>query len=128
MAEWSLFPVEAKALLLSERRAELLAENMVNASTPNYVPRDFDFKTAMTNNGALINTHDAETPTHLAVNEGASGVNIQPVVEQTNSYDGNAVDINQERVKFMKNSLVYQSSLSFITSRLKNVLSAIKGE
>ena len=38
-----IFGVSAKALALSERRASILTDNIVNSSTPHYKARDIDF-------------------------------------------------------------------------------------
>lgn len=122
----SIFGIQEKALILSEKRAQLLAENMANASTPNYKARDFDFKAALENDNAVKLVKSESGPAHIEINEGKDGVQIMTRDGISNSYDGNTVDKDTERVFFMQNTLKYQSSLSFINSRVKKILSAFK--
>lgn len=124
----NIFGVQAKALLLSEKRADLLAKNMANASTPNYKAQDFDFKAAMKNEQALKLIEHPLSAGHLAINEGKNGIDIHTQAGPNNSYDGNTVDKDVERVKFMENALTYQTSISFIKSRASSIITAIKGE
>ena len=53
----SALGVHADALLLRGKRAEVLANNIANADTPNYKARDFDFA-AMQRDGPSQNGSD----------------------------------------------------------------------
>ena len=61
-----VFSVHPQALLLHERRAEVLASNLANADTPGYKARDFDFhkvlKMENNNEGRLATIRGLVTP------------------------------------------------------------------
>jgi flagellar basal-body rod protein FlgB len=42
--------------------------------------------------------------------------------------DGNTVDTQMEFAEFARNSMHYQASLTFLSGRIKSLLTAIKGE
>ena len=128
------FGTHAQALLLRSRRAEVLAANIANADTPGYKARDIDFRSALQ---AARATSSVEGPgtvrlraTHAAhAGAGASGVAaaellyrwpLQPAV------DGNTVDAHVEKGEFMRNSVLYSASLTFLNARVNGLLSALR--
>lgn len=44
------------------------------------------------------------------------------------SMDGNSVDLNRERANFADNSIRYEATLRFINSRVRSMMTAIRGE
>ena len=44
------------------------------------------------------------------------------------SLDGNTVDMERERVRFTENAVSYQTTLSFLNSRIKGINSALTGQ
>jgi flagellar basal-body rod protein FlgB len=128
----NLFGIHEQALLLRERRAELLAENLANADTPEYKARDVDFRSvlAATEGTAPDKAARVSHPRHIRVawgggedfNEVQFRVPTQPAI------DGNTVDPDTERGAFLDNSLRYQASLQFIERRIRSLLSALRGE
>jgi flagellar basal-body rod protein FlgB len=44
------------------------------------------------------------------------------------SLDGNTVESNTENSLFTENSLRYQATSTFLTSKIKGVMSALRGE
>jgi flagellar basal-body rod protein FlgB len=44
------------------------------------------------------------------------------------SVDGNTVDTEVEKAEFMRNAVQYQVSLDLLDSKVKNLLTAIRGE
>lgn len=127
--------IHAQALILRSRRAEVLAANLANADTPNYKARDIDFKAALTaaQNQLVTHTARAETthPAHIALAAPAQSI---PDVElvyrepQQSNVDGNTVDAQKEHSEFMQNALQYQASLTFLSGRIRSLLTAIRGE
>jgi len=133
-----LFGLHDDALVLRSRRSELLARNLANADTPNYLARDMDFSSvlaAQTANGAgTLPLSGRAAP--LAVTSsghnnggGAAGegdllyrIPMQPAV------DGNTVDTDLERAEFTRNALAYEASLRFLNSRVRSLIGALKGE
>jgi flagellar basal-body rod protein FlgB len=120
----------ANALELRGKRAELLASNMANADTPNYKARDFDFQSALGQAQGQQVALRATTRGHIAP-EGA-GAGLQPSLQyripSQPALDGNTVDIQLEKSAFTENAVQYQATLSFLDSRIKGLMNALRGE
>jgi flagellar basal-body rod protein FlgB len=118
--------IHAQALVLRARRAEVIAANLANADTPNYLARDLDFQALLVSaqeRGSLQVTHIR----HLQAPGGNPGellyrVPIQPAI------DGNTVEDEQEKAAFADNALRYQASLRLLGGHIQGLLSAIRGE
>ena len=50
------------------------------------------------------------------------------IPNQPDTGDGNTVDVQTERTNFMQNSMEYQASLSFLSSKIQTMRKAIKGQ
>lgn len=123
----SIFGISGKALQLTEDRSVMLANNLVNSSTPNYKAKDIDFTQAMQNANqmyALDRTHS----NHINVTNQAGGERMLYRVPMQMSLDGNTVDSEIERKNFIENALRYQVSLTFIQNKSDELMKAIKGE
>ncbi|HIA08596.1 MAG TPA: flagellar basal body rod protein FlgB [Chromatiaceae bacterium] len=124
------FGIHQHTLALRARRAEVLAANMVNADTPNYKARDYDFDAALkqaaaTGAAKIKSTHSRHiqtTPAGLAPGELLYRTPLHA------SLDGNTVDSQKEQVEFSQNAAQYQASIRFLTGRVKGLLSAIRGD
>ena len=127
----SALGIHPQALTLRSQRAEVLAANLANADTPNYKARDIDFKSVLS---AAQNATGTALP--LAASNAA---HIQPLASQSQaellyrnprqpSVDGNTVDSQVEYTEFARNALQYQSSLTFLSGRIKTLLTAIRGD
>ncbi len=118
--------IHARALELRSQRAEVIAANLANADTPNYLARDVDFHAALARaqgGGAMT----ATDPRHLQAPGSGAGelkfrVPTQPAV------DGNTVDTQHESAAFAENALHYQGSLRLLNGRIRSLISAIRGE
>ena len=130
----------AKALVLRADRQRIIASNIANVDTPNYVARDFNFSDALEN---MTKSHGSSSGTttsmsglstthgrHLELNaEGGSGDRkLGYAVATQPSMDGNSVDLDRERAVFADNALRYESTLRFINGHVKTMLSAIQGQ
>lgn len=115
--EDGLFGLHGKALELRSQRLNLLASNIANASTPGFKARDINFEQALRD--ATDNGNDVQK----AMN-GAMGYRIplQP------SLDGNTVELSTEQTIFAENAVKYQTTLSFLESRINTITRALKGE
>jgi flagellar basal-body rod protein FlgB len=124
------FGVHPAALQLRGERAKVLAENLVNADTPNYKARDFDFQSAMkqasSQQAGLLR---ATSSRHIQPGGAQPG---QPQmlyrVPFSPSLDGNTVESQAEQGKFAENSVHYQASLTLLGQRITGLLGAIRGE
>jgi flagellar basal-body rod protein FlgB len=113
---------------------EILADNLANADTPNYKARDIDFKTAL----AQAGSPDASLPLtttsagHLGGTSATGDVDLSGAVKYrvplAPSLDGNTVDAQLEQAAFADNTVRYQATLTFITSKLKSLMTAITGQ
>ncbi|TAM46271.1 MAG: flagellar basal body rod protein FlgB [Gammaproteobacteria bacterium] len=125
--------ISAQALSLRTRRAEVLAANLANADTPNYKARDIDFSSALTaaqkqlssnNDGGLHLT----SANHMTLPGDSGGLELLYRTPSQASLDGNSVDSQMEHAAFMENAVRYQASLSFLSGRIRTLLTAIRGE
>lgn len=119
--------VHTQALELRSRRAEILAANLANVDTPNYLARDLDFKTTLASSlgtgGALKATHAV----HLQARSDSSGELLYRMPVQM-AIDGNTVEEEQEKSEFSDNALRYQAGLRLLGNRIQGLLTAIRGE
>lgn len=124
--------IHPQALKLSAQRSEVLAANLANADTPNYKAQDIDFKTALANSGAHsgILAMTATQTGHIPLNQSAAELNAQLKYRTPNaaSLDGNTVDAQVEQANFAQNAVRYQSSLTFINAKFRNLMTAITGQ
>lgn len=125
------FGVHEKALMLRSQRAQVLAENLANADTPNYKAKDIDFKSAL---DAVKGEYAAgkmrsTNPQHFGANNTAS-FSSELIDRQSSqpSMDGNTVDSQVEQSAFLRNALEYQVSLRLLSGKIKGLMTAIKGE
>lgn len=129
----NLFGIHTQALELWQRRAGVLANNLANADTPDYLARDIDFRKAL---AAASGTSDGnlplEAPTRGQIGSGpnaapAAAAPLEYRVPAQPSMDGNTVDTQIEQAQFAANNVHYQASLSFITAQIHMLRTAITG-
>lgn len=120
------------ALKLRAQRMELLSSNLANADTPNYKARDVDFRSVLADvqsgnpaQGTSLHTTNAR---HLGGADQSASGEVQYRNPLQPSIDGNTVDPQVEKAKFMENALQYQATLSFIDGRIKTLRKAIRGD
>jgi flagellar basal-body rod protein FlgB len=130
------------ALSLRAQRQQLLASNIANADTPGYKARDVDFSKAL--QGALARSGPAgqaapaaapgtlmkTSGAHLSPKAGMTIAGLEPQYRKTvqGSVDGNTVDMDVERNHFTDNALRYEAGVTFVSSKLKGLLTAIQGQ
>lgn len=120
------------ALQLLSQRQDILASNIANVDTPGYLARDIDFsqqlKDAVENNikstgdVSLILTSGKHIP---AIAPSINNDQLLYRIPDQPSADGNTVDMDRERVNFADNTIKYQTSLTILSSQLKNMMSVI---
>jgi flagellar basal-body rod protein FlgB len=119
-------------LRLKASRAELLANNLANADTPNFKARDIDFKSALASelsgekrqSFTLANTQAQHLP-------GQSVTSLDHLLFRTPiqpSVDGNTVEEQIEHSAYMKNALGFQASFTMLNGKFKGLMSAVRGE
>lgn len=124
--------VHAPALNLRSQRTEVLAANLANADTPGYRARDIDFKNALA--AASGGSSAVSLATTKAGHIGAASVGGTPSPELkyrvplAPALDGNTVDAQLEQAAFAENTVRYQATLSFISSKFRALMTAITGQ
>ncbi|MGL5290501.1 MAG: flagellar basal body rod protein FlgB [Vibrionaceae bacterium] len=112
------------------KRAEILASNLANANTPGYKAKELNFAQALqsASSGQSIGLNRTDGRHIFAGSSTLQGQTLYRVPNQPDTGDGNTVDEQLEKNLFMQNSLEYQASLDFLSSKFKNLSKALKGE
>jgi len=127
--------VHQDALKLYAQRTAVLANNIANADTPNFKAQDVDFRAVLASTGsgstgagalALATTNGAHVSGSSATAGTASGLKYR--VPLAPSLDGNTVDVQLEQAAFADNSVRYQAALTFLTSKFRDLMTAITGQ
>ena len=122
------FGVHDDALLLFERRNQLLAENIANVDTPDYKARDIDFNKVLQGQQAesvsLKTTHQG----HIDTSNQAFSEDIEFREVEQSSADGNTVDLQKEKAAFAENSMRYQTTMRILSGRISGLKTSFRGE
>jgi flagellar basal-body rod protein FlgB len=115
------------ALNIKARRVQVISENIINASTPNYRAKDINFEKIL---GDRINQEGSNN--HSSVHAQLSSREIQAStfyrVPLSPSVDNNTVEIGVEQAKFGQATSDYQASLQFFEGKVSSLFKAIRGE
>lgn len=122
------FGIHDNALLLFERRTQLLAENIANADTPGYKARDIDFNSALRNAQVNQVKMAATQKGHIQLPANSLDQHTQYRVPDQSSADGNTVDMQKEQAAFAENNIRYQTTLNILSRRISGLVNAFKGE
>lgn len=114
---------------LSERQ-RLIAENIANASTPGYRPRDLDtagfermLASAAGGRGlAMTRTN----PAHMAPGGAPAAVNIVTHDDSETTIDGNAVVLEEQMARAAETRMQYETGLALYQKGLELVRMAIR--
>lgn len=125
--------IHEKALGFRAQRAEVLANNISNADTPNYKARDLDFSSVLAaENEKVQNGHFALNMTNsrhieaegMSMNEGA----LLYRTPSAPSMDQNTVDSQVEQANYTENAMGFQASFTLLNSKFKGLVAALRGE
>jgi flagellar basal-body rod protein FlgB len=125
--------IHEKALGFRAQRAEVLANNISNADTPNYKARDLDFSSVLAaendkaQNGrfALNMTNSRHIEAEGMGNQDGSLLYRTP---SQPSLDQNTVDSQVEQANYTENAMGFQASFTLLNSKFKGLVSALRGE
>lgn len=124
--------IHDSALRIRAQRAEVIAENLANADTPNYKARDLDFQSILQNQSQSQNRGLEMNVSNNGHRPGGATLYTDQELMYRNplapSVDGNTVEAHVEHAKYMENSLAFQSSFTFLNSKFKGLMTAIRGE
>lgn len=124
-----------KSVDLRAKNQNLIASNIANAETPNFVPKTLAFEQEL--QGALKNRSGGQRPAstphprHIPVH--GAGTALQSVsgkvVEtpaNTPGKDGNAVELENEMGKMAENQIMFNASVQMLTKKFEGLRTAIR--
>jgi flagellar basal-body rod protein FlgB len=116
MTEIGLFALAEQRLAWADQRQAVLAQNIANASTPDFQPSDLpSFASTLANVGSMAPVRTQ--PGHLA---GTSGGLLQPVKQnEAHGPDGNGVALDTQLTKVADT----ETTQSLVTSIYKKYMS-----
>ena len=104
-----------------------------NADTPNYQARDIDFRSALAaasgqkDGGVHLATTSARHIPTTGVN-GTGAAELKYRAPLAPALDGNTVDPQLEQAAFAENSVRYQATLTFLSTKFRGLMTAITGQ
>lgn len=122
------FGVHDNALLLFERRTQLLSENIANADTPGYKARDIDFNQVLKNQREQSVKLNTTNKGHIDLSQDAFAEDIEFRQVDQSSADGNTVDMQKEKAAFAENAVRYQTTLRVLSGKIMGLKSVFRGE
>ncbi|WP_410473353.1 flagellar basal body rod protein FlgB [Guyparkeria sp. TX1] len=130
-----LLGIHDDALIFQERSLKMRAENIANADTPGYKARAMSFDQAMetalqskSSSAGSAGRLKTEDPRQIGGGGVSSGIREGFSVPDAPALDGNTVDLDKERVGFTQDAVGYQTTLSFLNSRVSGIKKALSGQ
>ena len=123
----SALAVAEQSMLVTSKRAEVLATNLANANTPGYKARDIDFKAIMSEqqlDAGLKGTR----PGHFETGFTETLASRERSLGEGDVQNGNTVSKEKEQAAYTENSIRYLASLRFLDGNVKGLLKALRGE
>jgi flagellar basal-body rod protein FlgB len=124
-----------KSVDLRAKNQNLIASNIANAETPNFVPKSLAFEEEL--QGALKNRTNGQRASslphqrHIPVR--GAGASLQSVSGKiietpalTPGKDGNAVELENEMGKLAENQIMFNASVQMLTKKFEGLRSAIR--
>ena len=119
------------ALSAQTYRQQVLAANITNADTPNYKARDVDFR-------AVLQAAQQQPAQQVSLAAGDSrhlplsgnhplAQHVLYRQDQQVGLDGNSVNLDHEQGAFTDNAIRYQATITFMSGKIKGLLTAIQG-
>ena len=129
----SALGIHDKALSFRAQRAEVLANNMANADTPNFKARDLDFASVLAEQSAKSAGGEFQLNRSNSRHIDAQGLvsadaALRYRMPAEPSLDQNTVDLQKEQSSYAENSVQFQASFTLLNSKFKGLISALRGE
>jgi flagellar basal-body rod protein FlgB len=125
--------IHEQALGFRAQRAEVLANNIANADTPNYKARDLEFSKVLaaqnekTNGGTFaLNMTNSRHIEAEGLGNGDESLMYRTPMQP--SIDQNTVDAQLEQSNYAENAVGFQASFTLLNSKFKGLMSALRGE
>jgi flagellar basal-body rod protein FlgB len=120
--------IHTDALAFRARRAEVLANNLINGDTPNFKARDIRFSDALKREQSHPVGLRRTNAKHLAQTSNSISSDKLYRTPLQPSIDGNTVDAELEESKYMRNALEFQASFTMLNGKFRGLAAAIRGE
>jgi len=126
-----LFSLLSSRMSWLSARQSLLAQNVANADTPDYVARDMkpmDFQTLMTgqNSGTGLATTNAR---HFDIRSaGSPGFDQEDAFGEGGTPSGNIVSLEQEMIKLSDTQIQYQTATNLYQKAVNMFRTALGGQ
>lgn len=123
--------INENALTVRNERLQLIAENIANASTPNFKAKDLDFAKAMAKFQGKENNLVATDDQHIGIPKNFGTSTDDALVYRvplSPSLDNNTVELSIEQANYGKEAAHYQASLQFLESRISGIRKALRGD
>jgi len=123
-----------KNIDLRARNQNLIASNIANAETPNYVPKSLAFEDELQGalkgkgrGGAPVLTNDRHLPLKSTGNRLQSVTGrIVETPANTPGKDGNAVEFENEMGRMMENQVMYNASVQILAKKFEGLKTALR--
>ncbi|HEX8592515.1 MAG TPA: flagellar basal body rod protein FlgB [Pseudomonas sp.] len=125
--------IHEQALNFRAKRAEVLANNITNADTPNYKARDLEFSSVLAaeNDKAKNGTFALNKTNNRHIEAEGVGDTDGSLLYRTPSapsLDQNTVDAQVEQASYAENAIGFQASFTLLNSKFKGLVAALRGE
>ena len=125
--------IHEQALGFRAQRAEVLANNITNADTPNYKARDLDFSKVLAeqnektkSGGFALNITNSRHIEAQGLGNGDESLLYRTPMQP--SIDQNTVDAQLEQSNYAQNAVGFQASFTLLNSKFKGLVAALRGE
>ncbi|MEX0963833.1 MAG: flagellar basal body rod protein FlgB [Pseudohongiellaceae bacterium] len=123
------FGIHAAALSFRSQRGSVLAANIANSATPDFLARDYDFRTALKKfSGDQVVAMQSTNPMHIKTSASNEFGDLLYRVPTRTTTNGNTVEADVEQAAFSDNALRYQTSLQFLNGSISGLRKAITGK
>lgn len=125
-----------KSVDLRAKNQNLIASNIANVETPNFVPKSLAFEDELQGalkNGSRGGSAPAAThPRHIQIHGSGGGLQsvsgkIIETPASTPGKDGNAVELENEMGKMTENQVMFNASVQMLSKKFEGLRTAIKG-
>lgn len=126
-----------KSVDLRAKSQNLIASNVANAETPNFIPKTLDFEQEL--QGALKTRQSGQRTSsvpharHIPIRGGGTGGTLQSVTgkvvetpAKTPGKDGNAVELENEMGRMAENQVMFNASVQMLSKKFEGLRSAIR--
>ena len=126
--------IHEQALGFRAQRAEVIANNIANADTPNYKARDLDFSAVLasqqekTRSGPFAMSVTRQRHIEVAGLGDAGDGSLLYRTPMQPSIDQNTVDAQLEQSNYAENAVGFQASFTLLNSKFKGLVAAQRGE